>query len=82
MPDKLLVWLYALGAYGLALIGAVGIAWILKLDFRTSLILTGGVAVIALFGSFIPILRLGYARLNAKRPEAEGTAAAKRDSRT
>ncbi len=69
MKDKLLVWVYALGAYGLALIGALGMAWILKLDLKTTLLFTGAVAVIGLFGSFIPILRLGYARLSARRME-------------
>ncbi len=69
MQGKLLVWVYALGAYALALIGALDLAWILRLDLRTTLLFTVAVAVIALFGSFLSILRLGYARLNAGRPE-------------
>ncbi len=64
---KLGVWLYALGAYALALIGAWGFAWLLKLDWNSTLLVIGAVAVIALFGTLIPVLRLGYARLNDGR---------------
>ena len=69
--DELAVWLYAAGAYALALIGAFGFAWLLGLDLRSTLLLVGAVAVIALFGSAIPILRLGRERLKKQRAREE-----------
>ncbi len=65
--DELMVWVYAACAYGLALTGAVGFAWLLGLDRSAAWLLVGAVAVIALFGSALPILRLGYRRLEEKR---------------
>ena len=73
------MWLYALGAYALALIGALGLAWLVNSDLRTTLLLTGAVALIALFGTLIPLLRLGYSRLNDKPTEVERTAARPKD---
>ncbi len=63
---RLRVWLYALGAYAFALVGAFGLAWGMSLDFRSAMILVGAVAVIALFGALIPILRLGYERMGSR----------------
>ncbi len=72
MSGKLNVWLYALGAYALALIGALGLAWLLRLDLRGALLLVGVVALIALFGTLIPLLRLGYTRLADEQGRAAG----------
>ncbi len=67
-----MVWLYALGAYALALIGAWGLAWLLGLDWNRTLLVVGVVGLIAIVGTFSPILRLGYARLNAARAPGDG----------
>ncbi len=63
-------WACGLGAYALALIGALGFAWLLRLDLRGSLLLVGAVAVVALFGTFIPLVRLGYTRLHNEEVKA------------
>ncbi len=72
MRGELAIWIYALGAFALAIVGALGVAWLLALGIRDTLIFVGAVALTALFGTFIPILRLGYRRLSKSRAGERG----------
>ena len=68
--DKWIIWLSALGAYSLALIGAIGFAILLKFDLTTTLIFVGAIAIIALFGSALPMAQLVRTRLQAHHTTA------------
>lgn len=58
MP-RLGVVLYALMLWTFAVVGAVGVAYVLGLSGEHAALLVGVVALIAVFGAFIPALRLG-----------------------
>ncbi|MDE3088620.1 MAG: hypothetical protein KGJ80_04460 [Chloroflexota bacterium] len=58
MP-RFAVVLYALMLWIFAVLGAVGVAYVLKLPPSDATLLIAAVAVIAIFGAFIPALRLG-----------------------
>ena len=51
--------LYAFALWLFAVLGAVGIAFWLSLSAQHALVLVATVAAIAIFGAFIPALRLG-----------------------
>ncbi len=58
MSRLVVVW-YALMLWMVAVLGAVGVAYVLKLSTGDAALLVAAVAVIAIFGAFIPALRLG-----------------------
>ncbi len=58
MP-RIAVVLYALMLWMVAVLGAVGVAYVLKLSTGDAALLVTVVAVIAIFGAFLPALRLG-----------------------
>ena len=49
----------AFAVWLLAVIGAIGIAFVLKLSTGDAVLLVGAVASFAIFGALIPTLRLG-----------------------
>ncbi len=51
--------LLALVAWSFAIVGAAGVAYWLKLSSQHAILLIAAVAVIAFFGSFLSVLRLG-----------------------
>jgi hypothetical protein len=51
--------LYALMLWMVAVLGAIGAAYVLKLSTGDAALLVAAVAFIAIFGAFIPALRLG-----------------------
>ncbi|MGE5139748.1 MAG: hypothetical protein ACM3JD_09815 [Rudaea sp.] len=69
----------AFAAWALAVTGAAGLAYFLSLDRGTSLILIGTVAIVSLFGSFLPILRLA-SRSAARQDHSEICASQKSNS--
>ncbi len=58
MP-RLGVVLYALMLWMFAVVGAIGVAFVLNLSSSDAALLVAAVAFIAIFGAFIPALRLG-----------------------
>lgn len=57
--SRLAVVLNALMLWVFAVLGAIGVAFVLKLSPDDAALLVGAVAFIAIFGAFIPALRLG-----------------------
>ena len=57
-----MAWLFAIAVWALAILGAAGVAYLLGLDRLAGIALIGLAALIAFFGSFLPVLRLGKAR--------------------
>jgi hypothetical protein len=57
--SRFAVVLYALMLWMIAVLGAVGAAYVLKLSTGDAALLVIVVAAIAIFGAFIPALRLG-----------------------
>ncbi len=58
MP-RLEIVLYALVLWLFAVLGAIGVAFALKLSANDAALLIAAVAFIAIFGAFLPALRLG-----------------------
>ncbi len=56
--SRFVVVLYALMLWVFAVLGAVGAAYVLKLSTDDAALLVAAVAFIAIFGAFIPALRL------------------------
>jgi hypothetical protein len=79
MRGSRLAFITALAAWALAVAGAAGLAYIIALDRATSLLLIGSVALVAFFGSALPILRL-VSRNTARQNPSEARAAQKSNS--
>jgi hypothetical protein len=58
MP-RLEIVLYALVLWLFAVLGAIGVAFVLELSASDAALLIAAVAFIAVFGAFLPALRLG-----------------------
>ncbi len=57
--SRLVVVLNALALWMFAVLGAIGVAYVLNLTTNDAVLLVVAVAIIAVFGAFIPALRLG-----------------------
>ena len=57
--SRLVVVLNALALWVFAVLGTIGVAYVLKLSSGDATLLVAAVAIIAVFGAFIPALRLG-----------------------
>ncbi len=71
-PTRMAIYGSAAALWAMAVLGAIGVAWWLVFSSRDTMLLVLAVAVIAIFGAFVPAVQLGRTRELEKRDGSTG----------